>query len=116
MTNLMRARLDSVSRHLPLQELGFGKCKLCVQAPVTAGIKDVKALSGKRIVTSFPSVCKTFFDQYDTPGNPTSETHTETGWARQLFLCSTTQFIAGRRGVLVLAWLPWFVSFRRLIT
>ncbi|CAN0138405.1 unnamed protein product, partial [Laminaria digitata] len=57
----------------PLQELGFGKCKLCVQAPVSAGIKDVKSLSGKRIVTSFPSVCKSFFDQYDTPDNPTSE-------------------------------------------
>ncbi|CAN0305490.1 unnamed protein product, partial [Ectocarpus fasciculatus] len=52
-------------------ELGFGKCKLCVQAPVSAGIKDVKTLSGKRIVTSFPAVCKAFFDQYDTPDNPT---------------------------------------------
>ncbi|CAM9572882.1 unnamed protein product, partial [Hapterophycus canaliculatus] len=52
-------------------ELGFGKCKLCVQAPVSAGITDVKTLAGKRIVTSFPSVCKTFFDQYDTPDNPT---------------------------------------------
>lgn len=52
-------------------ELGFGKCKLCVQAPVAAGITDVKTLSGKRIVTSFPSVCKSFFDQYDTPDNPT---------------------------------------------
>ncbi|CAN0388795.1 unnamed protein product, partial [Ectocarpus sp. 12 AP-2014] len=57
----------------PQQELGFGKCKLCVQAPVSAGIKDVKTLSGKRIVTSFPAVCKSFFDQYDTPDNPTSE-------------------------------------------
>lgn len=40
---------------------------------MAAGIKDVKTLSGKRIVTSFPSVCKTFFDQHDTPDNPTSE-------------------------------------------
>lgn len=53
-------------------ELGFGKCKLCVQAPVSAGIKDVRTLSGKRIVTSFPAVCKAFFDQYDTPDNPTN--------------------------------------------
>lgn len=58
---------------LSTQELGFGKCKLCVQAPVTENITDVKTLSGKRIVTSFPSVCKTYFDQYDTPDNPTSE-------------------------------------------
>lgn len=56
-----------------LQELGFGKCKLCVQAPVADGITDVKTLSGKRIVTSFPSVCKAFFDKFDTPDNPTSE-------------------------------------------
>jgi len=55
------------------QELGFGKCKLCVQAPVSSKITDVKTLSGKRIVTSFPSVCKKFFDQLDTPDNPTSE-------------------------------------------
>ena len=55
------------------KELGFGKCKLCVQAPVADGVKDVKDLSGKRIVTSFPKLCKKFFDQYDSPDNPTSK-------------------------------------------
>lgn len=55
------------------QELGFGKCKLCVQAPVAAEVKDVRTLSGKRIVTSFPLLCKKFFDKIDDPENPTSE-------------------------------------------
>ena len=48
-----------------VMDLGFGKCKLCVQAPVVDEIKDVKALAGKRIVTSFPNVTKSFFQQYD---------------------------------------------------
>lgn len=54
-----------------VMKLGFGKCKLCLQAPVVSGIKDVQALAGKRIVTSFPCISKAFFDQYDTPDNPT---------------------------------------------
>jgi len=48
-----------------VMELGFGKCKLCVQAPVTSKITDVSTLAGKRIVTSFPVLTKTFFDELD---------------------------------------------------
>ncbi|KAG5186854.1 ATP phosphoribosyltransferase [Tribonema minus] len=47
-----------------VMELGFGKCRLCVQAPVTSAIKDVSVLAGKRIVTSFPHLTKKFFDQF----------------------------------------------------
>ena len=39
-----------------LLELGFGKCKLCVQVPIDSGITDVKQLVGKRIATSFENV------------------------------------------------------------
>ena len=46
-------------------ELGFGKCRLCVQAPVTSNITDIKSLAGKRIVTSFPSLTKKYFDVLD---------------------------------------------------
>jgi len=46
-------------------DLGFGNCKLCVQAPVSEGIKDVAVLAGKRIVTSFPNLTKEFFKSYD---------------------------------------------------
>ena len=36
--------------------LGFGKCRLCVQAPVRKQVKSVEALAGGRICTSFPEV------------------------------------------------------------
>lgn len=48
-----------------VMKLGYGKCKLCVQAPVASKIEDVKSLAGKRIVTSFPSLTKKFFDPLD---------------------------------------------------
>merc|ERR1712161_14596 len=46
-------------------DLGFGKCTLCLQAPVTDKVENVESLAGKRIVTSFPNFTKTFFDTYD---------------------------------------------------
>lgn len=48
-----------------IMELGFGKCKLCVQAPVAHDIQNVESLAGKRIATSFPNVTKQFFQPYD---------------------------------------------------
>jgi ATP phosphoribosyltransferase len=46
--------------------LHFGKCKLCIQAPIHHHITEVKQLAGKRIVTSFPVLAKQFFDQLDS--------------------------------------------------
>ena len=48
-----------------VMQLGFGKCRLCVQAPVASKITDIKGLAGKRIVTSFPNLTKQFFDKLD---------------------------------------------------
>lgn len=48
-----------------VMDLGFGKCKLCVQAPVSQKIADVEVLAGKRIATSFPNTTKEFFDKID---------------------------------------------------
>jgi len=48
-----------------VMDLGYGKCRLCVQAPVASKITDVKTLAGKRIVTSFPTLTKKFFDPLD---------------------------------------------------
>lgn len=48
-----------------VMQLGFGKCRLCVQAPVASNITDIKGLAGKRIVTSFPNLTKQFFDKLD---------------------------------------------------
>ena len=60
--DLVAENMVTVDRIL---DLGFGKCKLCVQAPVTDDVKSVEALAGKRIVTSFPNVTQKFFKTYD---------------------------------------------------
>lgn len=44
-----------------VMELGFGKCRLAVQAPISANITDPTTLLGKRIVTSFPNVTEKYF-------------------------------------------------------
>mmetsp|Transcript_23776 Transcript_23776/g.34684 ORF Transcript_23776/g.34684 Transcript_23776/m.34684 type:complete len:297 (+) Transcript_23776:212-1102(+) len=46
-------------------ELGFGSCKLCVQAQVSKNIKDASELAGGRIVTSFPELTKKYFAPLD---------------------------------------------------
>lgn len=56
-----------------VMELGFGKCRLSVQAPV-GSVQDVRDLAGKRIVTSFPELTKRFFSNLEaqTSSQPTS--------------------------------------------
>lgn len=48
-----------------VMDLGFGKCKLCVQAPVKDNITSVEDIAGKRIVTSFPDLTKKYFKPFD---------------------------------------------------
>lgn len=48
-----------------VMDLGFGKCKLSVQAPVAMNITNVEQLAGKRIATSFPETTKEFFNAID---------------------------------------------------
>lgn len=42
-------------------DLGFGGCKLQVQAPEKGNIKDPKDLIGKRVVTSFTALTEAYF-------------------------------------------------------
>ena len=42
-------------------QLGFGKCSLCVQAPIPSKIKDPSTLVGKRIATSYPHLTQQYF-------------------------------------------------------
>lgn len=56
------------------KKLGFGKCKLCVQAPKNELLTDPKMLVGKRIVTSFPHLAEDYFRTFD----PTGSTHIST--------------------------------------
>jgi len=62
-----------------VMDLGFGKCRLCIQAPVASKVTDAKSLAGKRIVTSFPSLTKKFFDPLD----------------RELGVTTSIQFVSG---------------------
>jgi len=56
-----------------IMDLGFGKCKLCVQAPVADNISEVEQLAGKRIVTSFPDLTKQYFAEMDKKNNVTTK-------------------------------------------
>jgi len=53
-----------------LIELGFGKCRLSVQAPA-GSCESAKDLAGKRIATSFPELAKKYFAQFESSGEPT---------------------------------------------
>lgn len=53
-----------------LSRLGFGKCRLAVQAPASSKISSAEDLVGKRIVTSFPNIAREYFFQFD-PNNTT---------------------------------------------
>lgn len=55
-----------------LLKTGFGKCKLCVQAPVKDKITDINTLAGKRIVTSFPALTRQFFKPIDEKAGTTT--------------------------------------------
>ncbi|GAA5808001.1 hypothetical protein MFLAVUS_001383 [Mucor flavus] len=48
-----------------IMELGFGKCRLCVQVPVKGEYKTIESLAGKRIVTSFDAFANTVFKPID---------------------------------------------------
>ena len=41
--------------------LGFGKCRLCLQAPIVRQKKTAAELAGARIVTSFPVIANAYF-------------------------------------------------------
>ena len=64
--------LDVIAETVPEEEvevvmrLGFGKCKLAVQAPVVKNITSAAQLAGLRIVTSFPNLAKRFFEKHET--------------------------------------------------
>ncbi|KAL7421078.1 ATP phosphoribosyltransferase (ATP-PRTase) (ATP-PRT) [Cryptotrichosporon argae] len=57
------------STHAPLIKellpLGFGKCKLQVQVPVTGPVQSVEQLSGGRVATSFEVLAGEFFKGVD---------------------------------------------------
>lgn len=53
---------EQITELLPL---GFGKCALQVQVPITGPHQDIESLSGKRIATSFEVLAGAFFQDVD---------------------------------------------------
>lgn len=60
--------LDIIAEHeatvTQLMEIGFGKCRLCLQAPI-GKFAQASDLAGKRIVTSFPTLAKAYFKKFE---------------------------------------------------
>jgi ATP phosphoribosyltransferase len=48
-----------------IEELGFGKCRLCVQVPDKGNIQSVDDLVGNRLVTSFERLTGEYFASLD---------------------------------------------------
>ncbi|OZJ01749.1 hypothetical protein BZG36_05242, partial [Bifiguratus adelaidae] len=61
----MVAETGTTGRVEEVMELGFGKCRLCVQVPIKGPYQTIEALSGKRVVTSFEETAQKFFDKLD---------------------------------------------------
>lgn len=49
---------------IPVQELGFGKCRLSIAIPKSVPYENVKSLSGKRIATSYPKVVSKYLQDH----------------------------------------------------
>ncbi|CAO3642705.1 unnamed protein product [Cunninghamella blakesleeana] len=52
-----------------VMELGFGKCRLCVQVPMKGEYQTLESLCGKRIVTSFDAFARKVFEPLDAKFN-----------------------------------------------
>lgn len=77
---MLETRLGTPDIHISqLLDLGFGKCRLSVQAPVKSGITGAAELSGARIVTSFPALTRAFFDKFDAKSGKTTKIRTVSG-------------------------------------
>lgn len=53
-----------------LLALNFGKCRLCLQAPV-ANKSTTRKIVGGRVASSFPHLTRNFFSEYDSAGKTT---------------------------------------------
>lgn len=62
-----------------VMDLGFGDCRLCVQAPVADKVLSAEDLAGKRIVTSFPHLSKKFFAEFDKKKGVETKIHFVSG-------------------------------------
>lgn len=61
----MVAEAEAQDKVTEILELGFGKCRLCIQVPVKGGPTRVEDLVGKRIATSFEGIAGKYFNEID---------------------------------------------------
>ncbi|KAF9104559.1 ATP phosphoribosyltransferase (ATP-PRTase) (ATP-PRT) [Mortierella sp. AM989] len=69
----MVAEAGAQDKVTEILELGFGKCRLCVQVPVKGGPTKVEELVGKRIATSFEGISESFFREIDAKVNAAND-------------------------------------------
>lgn len=76
-------RETGASKIKNILRLGMGKCRLCVQAP-KGKYKDPSELIGKRIVTSFPTITKEYFNEELKNTSPTKRQKTDSSSETQI--------------------------------
>ncbi|KIO23578.1 hypothetical protein M407DRAFT_108905 [Tulasnella calospora MUT 4182] len=74
---ILESQMENRVRNL--LKLGFGKCKLQVQAPEhgAMAIKTIEQLAGKRVVTSFNHVAAEYFEKIDAQAGLTGDQKTQ---------------------------------------
>ncbi|KAF9973078.1 ATP phosphoribosyltransferase (ATP-PRTase) (ATP-PRT) [Actinomortierella ambigua] len=87
----MVAEAEAQDKVTEILELGFGKCRLCVQVPVKGGAKDVNDLVGKRIATSFEGISSQFFKGIDEKVNATIEDEAQKKKTQLVFVSGSVE-------------------------
>ncbi|KAG8893851.1 ATP phosphoribosyltransferase (ATP-PRTase) (ATP-PRT), partial [Tulasnella sp. 417] len=74
---ILEAHMGTRTRQL--LKLGFGKCKLQVQAPEhgAMAIQNIEQLAGKRVVTSFNQLAEKYFEEIDAKAGLTGDQKTQ---------------------------------------
>ncbi|KAG0244656.1 ATP phosphoribosyltransferase (ATP-PRTase) (ATP-PRT) [Actinomortierella wolfii] len=87
----MVAEAEAQEKVNEILELGFGKCRLCVQVPVKGGAKDVSELVGKRIATSFEGISSQFFSEVDAKFNAGIEDEAQKKKTKLVFVSGSVE-------------------------
>ncbi|KAG0232927.1 ATP phosphoribosyltransferase (ATP-PRTase) (ATP-PRT) [Actinomortierella wolfii] len=87
----MVAEAEAQEKVTEILELGFGKCRLCVQVPVKGGAKDVSELVGKRIATSFEGISSQFFSEVDAKFNAGVEDEAQKKKTKLVFVSGSVE-------------------------
>lgn len=79
-------------------QLGFGKCKLCVQTPAKNRVTSATELIGKRICTSFPVLARQYFINLENEAKEQTSSSSKPGQAMKFSdadLSTKVKFVSG---------------------